>query len=225
MEHRTEQELRSALDVLAPLFESLSAADPQSPEAEQEGTFRLRSRPFLLETPEGSRSAVLEVAGTPSAGWAERLWRELYLDELTGACNRRYLRERLPRWASARRSLGLVMLDLWQFKRINDTCGHLAGDRILREVAAVLRAHACGADSVVRLGGDEFLVLFTGCTEALLRRRAEELRGAVEAVTPADFGCAYDDCFDGTPSSLERLMDAADRQMYAQKRQRTPDAP
>ena len=138
--------------------------------------------------------------------------------------NRRYLDEFgfLPREAGKNtRPVGLIMLDLRQFKQINDSFGHLAGDRILRDVAGALKAHVEAPASVIRLGGDEFLVVMPACAEEDVRHQVEELRQAVEAITPADFGYAYDACFETTPARLDRLVDTADCRMYAEKRQNT----
>jgi diguanylate cyclase (GGDEF)-like protein/PAS domain S-box-containing protein len=84
-------------------------------------------------------------------------------DPLTGLPNRLFLRDRLPELlqkASASGScLALLFLDLDQFKSINDTRGHAAGDELLRETARRLRASIASSDIVVRMGGDEFVLL------------------------------------------------------------------
>ena len=167
----------------------------------------------------GDRAAALALAGT--SGSLGRLRELLYLDELTGVFNRRYLDEFgfLPREARKNtRPVGLIMLDLRQFKQINDSFGHLAGDRILRDVAGALKAHVEAPASVIRLGGDEFLVVMPACAEEDVRHQVEELRQAVEAITPADFGYAYDGSFQSTKAELDKLVDTADRRMYAEKR-------
>ena len=113
----------------------------------------------------------LELAGT--SGSLGRLRELLYLDELTGVFNRRYLDEFgfLPREAGKNTCpVGLIMLDLRQFKQINDSFGHLAGDRILRDVAGALKAHVEAPASVIRMGGDEFLVM-PACAEEDVRHQ------------------------------------------------------
>ena len=216
MERVSAEDIRAALAVLRPLFGDAAVVDPRE-ETASGGPLRLRSETFLLETPEGDRPAALEVEG----GSLERLRELLYLDEMTNVFNRRYLDAFgfLDRDAAQNTlPVGLIMLDLRQFKQINDSRGHLAGDRILRNVADALRAHVQAPDSVIRLGGDEFLVMLSACTEEDVRHKMEELRQAVEAITPADFGYAYDICFDATPARLDRLVETADRRMYAEKR-------
>lgn len=216
MERMTAEDIRTALVVLRPLFGDAAVVEPRETAATG-GLLRLRSETFLLETPEGDRPAALEVAG----GSLERLREMLYLDELTNVFNRRYLDAFgfLDRQAGQdTRPVGLILLDLRQFKQINDSQGHLAGDQVLRDVARALRAHVQAPDSVIRLGGDEFLVMLPDCAEDDVHHKMEELRQAVEAITPADFGCAYDGSFDATRAGLDKLVDTADRRMYGEKR-------
>ena len=218
MERVSAEDIRTALAVLRPLFGDAAVVEPQAETAAGD-LLRLRSETFLLETPEGDRPAALEVAGVP--GSLGRLWELLYLDELTGVFNRRYLDafRFLDRNADhGARQMGLIMLDLRRFKQINDSLGHLAGDRILRDVASALGAHVQAPASVIRLGGDEFLVVLPACGEEEVRQKMEELRQAVEAITPADFGYAYDACFDESLAGLDKLVDTADRRMYGEKR-------
>ena len=216
MERMTAEDIRTALVVLRPLFGDAAVVEPRETAATG-GLLRLRSETFLLETPEGDRPAALEVAG----GSLERLREMLYLDELTNVFNRRYLDAFgfLDRQAGQdTRPVGLILLDLRQFKQINDSQGHLAGDQVLRDVARALRAHVQAPDSVIRLGGDEFLVMLPDCAEDDVHHKMEELRQAVEAITPADFGCAYDGSFDATQAGLDKLVGTADRRMYGEKR-------
>ena len=218
MERVSAEDIRTALAVLRPLFGDAAVVGPQAETADG-GLLRLRSETFLLETQEGDRPAALEVAGVP--GSLGRLLKLLYLDELTGAFNRRYLDEfRFLDWDAdpGARQMGLIMLDLRRFKQINDSLGHLAGDRILRDVAGALRAYVQAPASVIRLGGDEFLVVLPTCGEEEVQQKMKELRQTVGAITPADFGYAYDACFDATPTRLDKLVDTADRRMYEEKR-------
>jgi two-component system, cell cycle response regulator len=122
----------------------------------------------------------------------EHLGRMAATDSLTGCCNRRMGMETLAReCARARRGgdpLGLVMLDIDHFKPVNDTWGHLAGDRILvqtaREVQKVLRQ----GDVLVRYGGEEFLILLPGASLPESLRVAERVRAAVAAMEIAGKG-------------------------------------
>lgn len=107
-------------------------------------------------------------------------------DELTGLFNRRYFLERLNEdLARAERSgqpLHLAILDLDHFKHINDTHGHQAGDRFLREFAGVARRVLRRTDLVARYGGEEFVVLFPHGDTADIQDVLERLRSSVEAV-------------------------------------------
>jgi diguanylate cyclase (GGDEF)-like protein/PAS domain S-box-containing protein len=88
-------------------------------------------------------------------------------DALTGLINRREFENRLQRAIDSTQATGathaVCYLDLDQFKVINDTCGHIAGDELLRQLAQVLSAKIRSNDCVARLGGDEFGILLQGC--------------------------------------------------------------
>jgi diguanylate cyclase (GGDEF)-like protein/PAS domain S-box-containing protein len=93
-----------------------------------------------------------------------RLDRMAHHDQLTGLPNRHYLAAFLPQAIAEAKAastmLGVVFLDLDRFKHINDTRGHETGDKLLQEVATRLRAVVRDADVVIRMGGDEFVVVF-----------------------------------------------------------------
>ena len=112
-------------------------------------------------------------------------------DPLTGLYNRRFLQDALEReTARARRSgapLGVVMLDIDHFKRINDTLGHLAGDRVLTRIGQALRDSLRREDIACRYGGDEFILLLPGATREHAAARAEQIRAEVEAGTQIEF--------------------------------------
>jgi diguanylate cyclase (GGDEF)-like protein len=128
-----------------------------------------------------------------AVGWLmDRLRSAALHDGLTGLFNRRFLRESLPQLqaSSSRRGapLCLIMLDLDHFKRVNDTYGHLVGDRTLRAVSEALRESSRRADLIARYGGEEFAVLCpdTDCETGL--HVAERLRAAVEALDETVLG-------------------------------------
>jgi diguanylate cyclase (GGDEF)-like protein/PAS domain S-box-containing protein len=105
-------------------------------------------------------------------------------DSLTGLVNRRELENRLARVLETARAESshhaLCYLDLDQFKVINDTCGHVAGDELLRQLSEVLRAKVRRRDTLARLGGDEFGVLMEHCVLRQAERVANTLRKTVE---------------------------------------------
>jgi diguanylate cyclase (GGDEF)-like protein len=105
-------------------------------------------------------------------------------DALTGLYNRRYMEQRLDmetEWALRNgHSLGVVMVDVDEFKAINDTYGHAPGDKVLCEVADMLRTGVRKTDIVCRFGGDEFVLIMPDCPLADCVARAEDICTAVE---------------------------------------------
>jgi diguanylate cyclase (GGDEF)-like protein/PAS domain S-box-containing protein len=104
-------------------------------------------------------------------------------DALTGLINRREFDNRLAdALLAAQEDRGphaLLYVDLDQFKVVNDTCGHSAGDRLLRDVTGLLQAHVRSADTIARLGGDEFGILVQTCSVEQAARIAENIRQAI----------------------------------------------
>ena len=107
------------------------------------------------------------------------------IDPLTGLPNRAAWGERLQceveQWHVHGTPLLIAMLDLDHFKRINDGYGHLAGDKVLKIIAAQLRKHLLPSDFVARFGGEEFVLLMPNTPLATGLQRAEKLRAAIEA--------------------------------------------
>jgi len=104
-------------------------------------------------------------------------------DVLTGLVNRREFEHRMERALKSAKahetSYALCYLDLDQFKIVNDTCGHSAGDALLGQVGALLKSKVRWRDTLARLGGDEFAILLESCTLDEAMRMAETLREAV----------------------------------------------
>ncbi|WP_160287832.1 EAL domain-containing protein [Pseudomonas knackmussii] len=107
-------------------------------------------------------------------------------DALTGLSNRREfefrLQQALERSAHMDDRHSLMYLDLDQFKLVNDTCGHAAGDELLRQVCSLLEGCLRDSDTLARLGGDEFGVLLENCPPDVSEKFAENLRNTVEAL-------------------------------------------
>jgi len=105
-------------------------------------------------------------------------------DSLTGLINRREFELALDRMIKDARNSGsrhvFMYLDLDQFKIVNDTCGHIAGDELLKQLAAVLRESIRESDQLGRLGGDEFGLLLGHCSLEKAEKIAETLRATVE---------------------------------------------
>jgi diguanylate cyclase (GGDEF)-like protein len=150
-----------------------------------------------------------------------------FKDALTGVYNRRYFMVRIEEEARRHRRFGepmsLVMLDLDNFKPVNDRLGHSAGDDVLREVAQVLTANSRSFSIVTRYGGDEFAVLLVNTPRQGALRYAARIKQAIEEhpfthgrVTVSVGVATLPD--DVTASS--ELIPAADRALYVAKRAR-----
>ena len=106
-------------------------------------------------------------------------------DPLTGLYNRRYLEEtmgrELPRARRSGEGVGVIVLDLDHFKRLNDSFGHDAGDHVLARTGELLRQATRGGDIACRFGGEEFAVILPGASLESAHRRAEAIRSAFES--------------------------------------------
>ncbi len=113
-------------------------------------------------------------------------------DPLTGLLNRREFERRLERSLETARIEGgeyaLCYLDLDQFKLVNDTCGHVAGDELLRQLSQMLQTHVRQRDTLARLGGDEFGLIMDGCS---VLNAAQVAQNIINAVT--DFRFFWED--------------------------------
>jgi diguanylate cyclase (GGDEF)-like protein len=150
-------------------------------------------------------------------------------DSLTGLANRRQFEQRLLALERLARADGgvhaLMILDLDQFKVINDTCGHQAGDRFLRELSEQLKAQLRGAsDTLARLGGDEFGVLLPGCSVENAQAVAQKLIAATGGYeltwNGRRFGVGVSIGLvevNAGSGGLAELMSAADMACYAAK--------
>jgi diguanylate cyclase (GGDEF)-like protein/PAS domain S-box-containing protein len=121
---------------------------------------------------------------TETRNLSERLKHQASHDALTGLVNRREFENRVEALLASSRENGeehvLCYLDLDQFKIINDTCGHMAGDELLRQLASALNERMRRSDTLARLGGDEFGILMISCSLEDGYRIAEKIRAAIE---------------------------------------------
>jgi len=168
--------------------------------------------------------------------WAEqeltqanhRLKDQVMHDGLTGLYNRRYLEESLGREESrarrSGRSLGVMMIDIDDFKRFNDTLGHAAGDAVLRAMGEYLLTAARGEDIVCRYGGEEF-VLVMSTPHGTVLHRAEKLRQGVQQlgieyegrlVGPITISIGIG-IFPDHANNVETVLRVADAAMYRAK--------
>jgi diguanylate cyclase (GGDEF)-like protein len=135
------------------------------------------------------------------------------IDPLTGAHNRRGFDSALARAAATGQPYALILIDLDDFKRVNDEEGHPAGDAVLRSVAVATASVARKGDCVARIGGDEFALLAPGAGASGVLRLLRDLREAMEHPATFAAGLVPDDA--RTP---EELMAHADARLLAQKR-------
>ena len=156
---------------------------------------------------------------------SEARYRDLSeVDPLTGVGNYRKMSLRAPRELRRHRRhgrpLSLVVVDLDDFKRINDSHGHQRGDAVLQEVAAALQDGVRGDDIVVRQGGDEFAVVAPETDEAEAAELARRICAAIAAIAPdgsgigASIGIAH---FPADAETLEGLLAAADARLRGAK--------
>jgi diguanylate cyclase (GGDEF)-like protein len=148
-------------------------------------------------------------------------------DALTGLLNHGAMqvrvREEIARSERDGQPLCCVLIDLDDFKRVNDELGHPAGDALLRRVGDALRAETRPYDQVARYGGDEFVIVLPGTEENVARAVAERVRERVRTGVPRGAGGAFGNCSIGVsawepPMTADELLAAADRALLLAKR-------
>ncbi|MFN8108622.1 MAG: sensor domain-containing diguanylate cyclase [Thermoleophilia bacterium] len=154
----------------------------------------------------------------------EQLLHEARTDALTGTANRRHLQERLSEeCARSERTLtplSVLALDADHFKRVNDTHGHDAGDRVLVDLARRFTDTVRKYDLVARVGGEEFIVVLLGATDDESTMLAERIRHAVEATPCGDLPVTISvGCTTWAPGdTADSLIKRADIALYDAKR-------
>jgi diguanylate cyclase (GGDEF)-like protein len=168
--------------------------------------------------------------GSIEARYHEEIYRLTIIDGLTQVHNKRYLLEflerEMARCSRHGRSLSLVLLDVDHFKKVNDEHGHLAGDAVLRELAAILQGRVRKEECLARYGGEEFALVLpeTPHDKALLlagrmRRLTQMHRFVFEGKRlPITFSAGVAQLESGQVSPLEFLK-TADERLYEAKRQ------
>lgn len=156
-------------------------------------------------------------------------YREAMRDPLTGLPNRRAYDERVAqeyaRWKRFGDPLALLVLDIDNFKSINDTFGHSSGDKALAMIGKILGERVRETDFIARYGGEEFVALLTGAQREDVLRVAEAMRAGVQdgglhaKGRPVEVTVSVGAAMFGVGDSLDAAFDRADRALYAAKRQ------
>ena len=190
-----------------------------------------------IDSPEGPRDVFAELTSLNSKLLTmqrelekknSELERLAYYDTLTGLLNRRAILEKLDEWLQHvlryHDRLSVVMVDIDHFKHVNDTLGHRTGDRVLAEIAGLMRRSIRQTDHCGRYGGEEFLVILPRTDAAGAALMSERMRSAIDG-TPmrrsdggtfkitASFGVA--ECCEGDNEDL--LVSRADAALYRAK--------
>jgi len=131
----------------------------------------------------------------------------------------------VARWRSDGGNLSMIVCDIDHFKRINDTFGHTAGDKVLKEVVRLLQEQLRSSDFVARYGGEEFVVILNGAAEEAALQIAEKLRRTIKSApfrsrgerVPVTITCGVGTFSGG--DTLELVFERTDAALYAAKAQ------
>ena len=203
-----------------------------SKQGSNEFSVELSAAPIRAANQEISGAVIILHDVTEMSGIARQMSYQASHDALTGLVNRREFERRLQEALEVahggQTAHVLCYLDLDRFKAVNDTCGHLAGDNMLREIATLLKDQVRDSDTVGRLGGDEFGLLLVGCPLEKARQIAEDVNHAIN-----DYRFVWKDKIFSVGVSvglieigqesgtLDDVMSAADSACYIAKKQGT----
>lgn len=158
-----------------------------------------------------------------------------YEDTLTGTFNRRYFDERRYLYDSIEsvpRRIGFLMIDVNQFKSVNDLYGHMHGDELLACIGETLQKSFRSTDKVIRVGGDEFVVIAKNCNQPFLEDKCITIKGMISEIhfewmgerrPSVAIGMAYTDQFVGKKEQIDELYKKADEAMYHDKMKPLPE--
>lgn len=153
---------------------------------------------------------------------------ELYIDPLTGAFNRRYFEERAFCFGQLPCELLFIVLDLKNFKKINDNYGHPVGDQVLTDTVHAFKRNLRSTDAVVRMGGDEFLIILKQCKPDIAKKIMNKIKDDMIAnviydasehkYASVNYGISYIPEFDGSDECINHMYLEADQNMYKEKK-------
>jgi len=195
-------------------------------------TDRVRDEAFTAEDVNVLRrfaaTAALAIERQRAIASAEKFAHAAAVDPITGVFNRRHLHIRLDEELQRSRRhnipVAVLVLDIDDFKTINDSYGHLVGDLVLRDVAEILRRSVRVFDICARFGGDEFVIVMPGSASAGATRIAERIRELIADYTPGDrrlarlsLTASIGLAMSFPESTATDVLDRADRALYTAK--------
>ena len=208
-------------------------ADPMTEQARDEVEALMDAFSRMLSTIERQAAEISQYAQRLDSAYKEievsnaRLKEFSFKDDVTGLYNRRFfsirLEEEVSRYRRFNHPVSVVLLDLDQFKAVNDELGHRAGDETLRGMAEILLRYSRGINVICRYGGDEFAILLVETSKFGARQYADRIRHVLPSYRfahgrriTASFGIAS--LPEDVAPSPDDLIRAADEALYAAKR-------
>ena len=189
---------------------------------------KINNKPFILEmVTKLDDDTLFEAYGKENFIKAiEEHNKKIYVDFLTNVYNRRYFEEQIK---DLNGTCAYATIDIDHFKGVNDTYGHIAGDVVLQEVAGIFTSKVRGGDNVIRMGGDEVLLVFHEISKEVFEKRIEEIRGSVEKhkfrlgdkfKLTISVGAVYVNDVDDENNDNEEILAMADEALYESKKSR-----
>lgn len=165
--------------------------------------------------------------GLRSGEIVRNLYYNLYNDVLTGLKNRRFfylnLSREMKKNVHGKKAITLLMIDIDNFKSINDNYGHVVGDKVLKDMAHIFKSNIRSSDTVVRWGGEEFSIILPNTDKLVATKIAERIRKSIESY---DFSYGYTSLkvtvsigtvTTNKPMHLESFISFADKALYKAK--------
>lgn len=146
-------------------------------------------------------------------------------DSLTGIFNRSKFNEEFKKWTdysnTYENDISLVFFDIDNFKRVNDNYGHMAGDKVIKDIALSIQSKIRSTDIFARWGGEEFVILLPNTGNNQAAEMAERMRVAIENVTCSEWGnitCSFGIATLKKNESADSFINRGDKLLYEAKR-------